>query len=142
MTYSFENITTLAEFHHIGFATKSIKQESKFFECLGYRQENNIFIDKDQGIRGCFMIGNGPRIELLENLPDSKILDSWLKKRIGMYHSAYFVNNMELAISQAEAIGGITVREPQASVAFEGRKIAFIMFSNNLLIEFIDKHIS
>lgn len=59
-------------FHHIGYATNSIEQESKMFMSLGYAQSGEIFTDTTQMIRGCFLVSRGeinaPSIELLENL--------------------------------------------------------------------------
>ncbi len=57
-------------FHHIGIATVEIKKELPVFYMIGYKLCSEIFKDEIQGIKGCFLeTKNGPRIELLENLP-------------------------------------------------------------------------
>lgn len=89
------------EFHHIGYATASIERERSFFELLGYRIEGSVFADPQQGVIGCFMIGSGPRIELLENSPGSNTLTPWLNAGIKMYHFAYWVNRIDQALDWA-----------------------------------------
>ena len=138
MEYSPIPLLVDSEFHHIGYATKSIKQEINFFTCLGYFQESPVFVDENQGIKGCFMVGDGPRIELLENLPSSKTLSPWLKKGINMYHFAYLVNDITFALHQCQLVSSILLSKPTPSVAFDGRKIAFVIFKNNFLVELIE----
>ena len=124
--------------HHIGYATKSIKADIPFFESLGYKQEGSFFEDFHQGIRGCFLTSTGSRIELLENLPVSKTLDCWLRSGIRLYHLAYLAPNLENALSWTRTNRGIVVSRPTSAVAFEGRRVTFVMMRNNLLLEFIE----
>jgi methylmalonyl-CoA/ethylmalonyl-CoA epimerase len=83
------------DFHHIGYASRSLERELAQFAMLGYTLEGESFVDPEQGIAGCFMTGPGPRIELLENLPGSDTLTPWLNTGIKMYHFAYWVDDME-----------------------------------------------
>ena len=46
---------------------------------LGYKPEGNRFSDARQGVAGLFLVGGGPRLELLEPLDDSDTLLPWLK---------------------------------------------------------------
>ena len=130
------------EFHHIGCATTSIERERTLFEFLGYRLEGELFSDLLQGISGCFLTGPGPRIELLQNLPGKETLTPWLKSGIKMYHFAYLVENVVSALTWARSQGAIIVVEPKPSIAFGGRRISFVMFRTELMIEFIEKSVS
>lgn len=127
------------EFHHIGYATASLDRELSFFNFLGYRQEGERFADATQGISGCFMTGPGPRIELLENLPDSQTLTPWLNAGIKMYHFAYLVEDMEAALAWARSQRAKVTVPPVAAVAFGGRYIAFVIFRSGLMVEFIER---
>ena len=126
------------ELHHLGYATTSIATEIKFFELLGYQIEGGNFEDPTQGIKGCFLIGPGPRIELLENLPNSNTLTPWIKAGIKLYHLAYLVENIIDAVGWAKEHRGKVIVGPVTSVAFNGRQIAFIMFRQGVMIEFIE----
>ena len=66
---------------------------------LGYRAEADDFADPVQGIRGRFLIGPGPRLELLAPLPGRDVLDPWLKAGVKLYHLAYEVTEMDAAIA-------------------------------------------
>jgi RimJ/RimL family protein N-acetyltransferase len=72
------------DFHHLGIATKSINEARHGFELLGYQEEAS-FSDDKQGVKGLFMTSkNQPRIELLENLSGSNVLNSWLKHSVAV----------------------------------------------------------
>lgn len=79
--------------HHIGVATRSIEREWLVFEKLGFIKEAG-FVDTTQGVRGEFIIPRNPhlptyRFELLENLGEKGVLDSYLANNTKMYHIAY-----------------------------------------------------
>lgn len=126
-------------FHHVGYATRSIARELETLELLGGRAESDAFEDPIQGIRGLFVVGNGPRIELLENLPGSTTLDSFLDAGIKLYHVAYEVDSIDDALRWARSVRAKVTVEPVPAVAFGGRPIAFVMFRNALLVEFIER---
>lgn len=128
------------QFHHIGYATKSIEQEQYLFQFLGYQLEGGIFVDSLQGVRGCFLTGTGPRVELLENLPGSEILTPWITSGIKMYHFAYIVENISDAIDWAYGHRAKVIVKPLTSVAFGGKLITFVMFRNGLMLELIEKN--
>ena len=127
------------DFHHIGYASKSIEKELKIFKLMGFYIEGDFFEDYLQGIRGCFIKGNGPRIELLENLPNSNQLSGLINRGISMYHLAYKVNSIDNSIKELLTKGSKIILNPTPSVAFSGKKIAFVLFKNGLIIELIQK---
>ena len=129
------------EFHHIGIATCGIEGEKKFYQMLGYTQEGHVFEDALQGIRGMFIIAkNQPRLELLENLPEHHTLDIWLDKGIKYYHFAYLVDDIDKSmLLYTKKFKGKIISPRKPSVAFGLRDICFIMFSNRLIIELIQR---
>lgn len=127
-------------FHHVGYATKNISNEINFFLNMGYVLESDYFEDTLQGVRGCFMHGNGPRIELLENLPNHHTLDTWIENGIKMYHMAFLCDNLNSNIEIFIKSGSKVVCKPTPAAAFNGRKICFIMLKNFQLIELIEHY--
>jgi len=113
----------------------------KPFEGLGYRQEGNRFVDPIQGVAGCFLVGTGPRIELLENLEGSATLTPWLDAGASMYHLAYLVSRLDDGIDWSRSRRGKLMSAPAPAVAFEGRPVCFVMLPGNLLLEFIQGRI-
>jgi methylmalonyl-CoA/ethylmalonyl-CoA epimerase len=129
------------EFHHIGYATLSLQKERQNFGLLGYESEGSEFIDPIQGVTGIFLIGSGPRIELLANLPGRSTLTPWLRGSAKMYHMAWQVDDLDYTIKLAKSSGAKLAAKPAPAVAFGGRRICFIMLRNGLLAEFIERHV-
>ena len=81
-----EGLPSVRSFHHIGVATEGIADAERTYADLGYQREGAEFCDHAQGVRGIFIVGPGPRLELLEALGDSTTLDPWLRAGSRMYH--------------------------------------------------------
>lgn len=126
-------------FHHLGYATRSIDREAAPLLALGYQPERPPFEDSVQGVRGCFLVGGGPRIELLENLPGSSTLDAFLGAGIKLYHTAYEVDSVDEALAFATAQRARVLSGPSPAVAFDRRPIAFVMFRTGLIVEWIER---
>lgn len=127
-----------AQFHHLGYATRGIDKAIDTFTPLGYQREGDEFIDHTQGIRGLFMVGGGPRVELLENLPSSDVLTPWINRGVGVYHLAYEVGSLSTTMAKLRLQRARVVMEPVPAVAFGGRNIMFAMLRSGLLLEFIE----
>lgn len=125
--------------HHIGVACKSLEKERKIFEKLGFVKEAE-FIDEQQGVKGEFIIPKNNlfpqyRFELLSNLNEKGVLDSYLKNKTKMYHIAYESKNIEQDLSLLLNDGLLVVDIMKASYF---AKLCFMMMSNNLLIELVE----
>jgi methylmalonyl-CoA/ethylmalonyl-CoA epimerase len=125
------------QFHHLGVACERIEDDRPIWEMLGYRVEGAGFADPAQGIRGLFMVGGGPRIELLEALDGSQTLAPWLKRRVKLYHAGFLAADFAAALDRLVEAGGAVTREPIHSVYF-GALIAFVMMPNMALIELVE----
>jgi len=125
-------------FHHLGIACRSIEREQRVYAGLGYALEGERFADPLQGVRGSFMTGAGPRIELLENLPDSTTLTPWLSKNIRVYHMAYLVDDFNAEVDIAQRAGWKMMRAPLPAIAFSGARVCFLMMPNMQLVEFVE----
>jgi len=126
------------QFHRIGIACRDIEKEIRAFAMVGYGLEGERFSDSLQKIHGCFLVGPGPRIELLAPMDDTSPVMSWLQKGVKMYHQAYEVKSIEAAVTALGADHAVVVSPAKPAVAFGGRKIAFLMFPNLLLVELIE----
>lgn len=126
-------------FHHVGVACADIEAEAIRFEPLGYVAEGPVFADPLQGVRGIFLAGQSPRLELLEPLAgsDGGVLAPWLKQGIKLYHLAYETRSLSQSIEELRRDRAKLVVAPISAVAFGGREIAFLMLPNRMLIELI-----
>lgn len=128
-------------FHHVGVACRDIEAEASRWLGLGYAREGGAFEDPRQGVRGLFLSGQSPRLELLEAIEegDGGVLGPWLAADIKLYHLAYETDSLSDAIAHMRAQGAKVVVPPVPAVAFCGREIAFVMLPNRMLIELIDR---
>ena len=129
-------------FHHTGVACRSLEQDAEWFSMLGYTAEGPRFADPLQGIIGQFMVLGASRIELLEPLPDSHVLDNWLARGSPIYHFGFEVANLQQSLDALSAQGAKLVSDPKPAVAFGGRQVAFCMRRNRTLIELIESHLT
>jgi hypothetical protein len=132
--------TDRLEFHHVGVAGSNIAREIEQLAALGYHPEGEAFVDPIQGIRGLFLAGQSPRLELLSPLATHGVLEPWIKSNIKLYHLAYQTRDLLKSIDELRGCGAKLVVEPVPAVAFAGRQIAFMMLPNMLLVELISLH--
>ncbi|WP_323018064.1 VOC family protein [Castellaniella sp.] len=93
----------------------------------GMYRRGGRFVDPIQGVAGCFLIGAGPRIELLENIEGFETLTPWLDAGVSMYHLAYLVERLEEGIAWARRRRGKLLVSPAPAVAFKERLVCFAM---------------
>jgi RimJ/RimL family protein N-acetyltransferase len=126
------------EFHHIGIAVRSVKDAAYGYRLLGYQAEGS-FTDPEQGVNGLFMTAKSqPRIELLENMEGSHVLDSWHKQSVTPYHFAYFVTDIPHALAVMGKLGIRQITPVKQSVYF-GAPIVFLLLPNRFMIELMEK---
>ncbi len=128
-----------ADFHHIGIACRSFDVEQRKLEMLGYTRESEDFYDPLQRVYVRFLTGGGPRLELVRGDGQQGPLSPWLKSGVKMYHMAYEVAALDMAISNLGEGGAKLLVPPVPAVAFAGRRISFLMLPNMLLVELIEK---
>src|SRR5436190_19227922 len=104
-------------FHHLGIATESIEIDARAYAALGYESESEKFVDPMQGVRGLFLNGGGPRLELLEPLPGSDTLASILHRGVKCYHHAYEVGSLDESLFQLRRGRAQVIRQPMPAVA-------------------------
>ena len=125
------------KFHHVGVACHDLSVEADAFGSLGYEPEGEDFVDPAQGVRGRFLVGPGPRLELVVGLPGSSVLEPWLRKGVKFYHQAFVVENLEASVQTLSEKGARLVSGPTPAAAFGGAEIAFVMLRNLSLVELI-----
>lgn len=125
-------------FHHIGLACRDMAADRRDHERLGYRAEGPEFADPMQRIRGLFMTLGPMRVELLEPLDATSPLHAYLKRGIKIYHQCFECRDLERTIAELEKNGARVASSPKPAVAFNNRRIAFLMLPSQMLIELIE----
>jgi methylmalonyl-CoA/ethylmalonyl-CoA epimerase len=127
-----------SRFHHVGVACRSLDEAQAGLCALGYEAAGAQFSDAGLGVKGLFVEGPGPRLELLEPLEGSAVLDPWLRGGSRIYHLAYEVGDLEATVAAAVQDDAVQVSGPAPAVAFDGRRVCFCMLRVRVLIELIE----
>jgi methylmalonyl-CoA/ethylmalonyl-CoA epimerase len=131
----------LFEFHHTGVAVADLQEAIARYKLLfGYDVTDGPYDDPIQKVSVCFLSrGAGdPVIELVAPMGNDSPVSRILKKGGGAYHVCYQVPDIEAAIEHLTGNGSFLVSAPVPAVAFQMRKIAWLMTGTNLLTELVE----
>jgi len=118
-----------ARFEHIGVAVSAIKEISPSSE---------IIIEPSQKVRAAFISVNGVTIELLEPYGDNSPIAESLNKKIRLLHICYAVPDIEKSVSECRKHGFHSIAPPVTTIAFHGKKIAWVYSSTLGLFELLE----
>lgn len=129
--------------HHVGFVVASIQAEVAGFQAsLTASWDGRVFHDPVQKVRVTFLStarASDAQIELVEPAADDSPVLKFLQKGGGLHHLCYEIDGpLEKALERARAQKATIVRRPQPAVAFEGRRIAWIVTAQRLLVELLE----
>jgi methylmalonyl-CoA/ethylmalonyl-CoA epimerase len=137
---------TLLRLHHIGFVVDSIKDSAPgFSRSLNTSWDEVVFADPGQKVKVTFLQGapGDALIELVEPNAEDAPVNLHLKKNgPGLHHLCYEVNALEDAMVELRSKGALLAKPPKPAVAFEGRRIAWLLTGEKLLLELleVEKH--
>ena len=124
---------------HIGYAVKNINKSITNFEELGYKF-NEVIEDKYRNIYISFGVKDDFKIELVA--PRNKCgspVDEILKRiGNGPYHICYVSVDFEKDILKLQKERYKVIIEPAPAVAFNGKRVAFLMKLETGLIEILE----
>jgi methylmalonyl-CoA/ethylmalonyl-CoA epimerase len=113
----------------------------RYIATLGYEAKSDIFHDPVQTafVRFLGLPGDSAYLELIEpDSPDSRLAIA-LKKGGGINHICYEVQAIEEAVLVLRDRKYVTIQAPVPAVAFNGRRIAWLMNRDYLLVELVEK---
>jgi len=128
--------------HHTGFVVASISAVMESFcRAVAGTGWSETWHDPLQRVRVAFIYpthAGDPSIELVEPADLGSPVQKFLERGGGMHHLCYEMNNFDEAVQGAAARGLVTIRRPQPAVAFGGRRIAWFLSPQKLLIEYLE----
>ena len=133
-----------ATLHHLGFVVASISAAAEEFAfSMSADWDGEIIHDPIQRVRVAFFNPADPRnpvFELVEPASDASPVSNFLKKRGGLHHVCYEVDDLDCALREARGTGLAIAELPAPAVAFAGRRIAWICSRSRLLIELLERN--
>ena len=129
-------------FHHLGVILPSFSDfsSSSYVEGLALKAESEYFEDEVIGVGVQFFLdASGLRYELIHPLSDRSPITDQVRNRINtLNHVAYVAADLIVTADLLRSKKFIPVCEPLPALAFDGRKVMFMMNSNGLLLELIE----
>lgn len=119
-----------ARLHHIGYAVASIDRLAPGIQ---------RFDDPIQRVTVAFLEVNGMLVELVQPLGDDSPVRRLLSQRQNIYHACFTVPELEAALRVAMDHGLGLVRAPVPAVAFEQRRIAWLLHPALGLFELLEE---
>jgi methylmalonyl-CoA/ethylmalonyl-CoA epimerase len=129
--------------HHLGFVVFSISTVAEsFVASLSARWDGEIIHDPLQRVRVAFFYpvdSRNPVFELVEPASEDSPVSDFLKKRGGLHHLCYEVDDLDAALENARRASWAIASSPAPAVAFKGRRIAWIFSKHRLLMELLER---
>jgi methylmalonyl-CoA/ethylmalonyl-CoA epimerase len=129
--------------HHLGFVVADIATGMEgFVRSLNAAWDGKIYEDPHQKVKVAFLSTKpgDALIELVEPAAEDAPVRRFLMERGGgLHHVCYEVDDLEKHMAEMKARRAMIVRRPKPAVAFEGRRIAWMLTAEKLLVELLEK---
>lgn len=128
--------------HHTGYVVANIADAiAGFADSLGATWDGGIHADAHQKVKVAFLQTRrgDAQIELVEpNGPDAPV-NAFLAKGGGLHHLCYEVDDIEAELAGFKERRALIVKRAKPAVAFNGRRIAWVLTKEKLLIELLER---
>lgn len=129
-------------FHHIGHAVRDIPPIAETYcRAFGYVLESPVIHDPVQTASVQFLRvpGSTSWLEFVApDGPESKLAKT-VQKRGGLHHLCYTSGPLDTTIERLERLGFMLFSEPAPAVAFDGRRICWLMSNDFSLVELVER---
>jgi methylmalonyl-CoA/ethylmalonyl-CoA epimerase len=131
--------------HHVGFVVADIERcVDGFALALRASFDGEVVIDPLQKVKAAFLkvATDGVLIELVEPIGVDSPVHRFLAERSGgMHHLCYEVDDPEVELLRIRECKGLIVSRPKPAVAFGGRRIAWALTREKVLLEFLEANL-
>jgi len=129
--------------HHLGFVVADIAAAMPgFVRSMNATWDSQIFADPYQKVKVAFLTTRpgDAQIELVEpNCDDSPVLRFLNDRGGGLHHACYEVADLDQELSDFRSRGSLIVKRPRPAVAFQGRRIAWLLTPEKFLVELLEE---
>ena len=128
--------------HHVGFVVANIEQAMPgFLRSLAARWDEQVFHDPLQKVKVAFLTTRpeDPQIELVQPAGRDSPVSRFLEQGGGLHHVCYEVADLEQELSEFRSRGAVIAKRPKPAVAFGGRRIAWVITAEKLLVELLER---
>jgi methylmalonyl-CoA epimerase len=130
------------KFDHMGVAVHDIHAAIPVYQDLfGYKLLSGPYDDPQQQATVAFLGLGKPHdfvVELIAPLGEDSHVARLLEKGGGAYHVCYEVADLEQTLIDLRSRRCLIVRQPTPAVAYQGRRIAWVMLPIRQLMELVE----
>lgn len=129
--------------HHVGCVVSSVSGSlGRWCAALSAISASGSFDDPLQRARVAFLQlppGGGACLELVEPLSEDSPVARFLKDGGGLHHLCFEVDDLDDQIRHMQGQKAMLIRRPRPAVAFGGRRIAWMLTPEKLLVEYLER---
>jgi len=129
--------------HHMGYVVASIDSAMPgFVRALKASWDGRVFHDPNQGVKVAFIITRpgDAQVELVEPAGEDSPVSRFLREKGGgLHHACYEVANVDQQLAEFRSDGAVIAKRPKPAVAFDGRRIAWVITRERFLIELLEE---
>lgn len=127
----------------MGYVVASIESSMPgFVRSLAANWDGQMFHDFNQKVKVAFLTTRpeDAQVELVEPAgDDSPVLRFLREKGGGLHHACYEVVDLENELSQFRSRGALIAKRPKPAIAFDGRRIAWVITAEGFLVELLEQ---
>ncbi|MBL0159450.1 MAG: VOC family protein [Bryobacterales bacterium] len=130
--------------HHVGYIVDDVaKALPHWVESLEARWVSEIFHDPLQKVNVVFLqpAEEGVQVELVAPAGAGSPVAPFLAKGGGLHHLCYEVDLLEPQIETMKRRKAVVIRPPKPAVAFGGRRIAWMVTRERLVVEYVERRL-
>ena len=131
--------------HHVGFVVASIERAMPgFVRSLAATWDEQIIHDPLQKVKVAFLTtrAGDPQIELVEPAGEASPVLRFLQQGGGLHHVCYEVGDLEHQLIEFRSRGAVIASRPKPAAAFGGRRIAWVITPEKLLVELLEEKLT
>jgi methylmalonyl-CoA/ethylmalonyl-CoA epimerase len=130
--------SVIPEFHHLGYATRSIERSRDLMAEQGYVATSDVIRDETIGVTVQFLSALGaPTVELVAPIREDSPVIRILQQRSGLYHTAWLVDDLTHLDNFPMMRRATPMTDAMPAVAFENRLVRFFALRDGSIVEFI-----
>ncbi len=140
-----EPLSAERSLHHVGYVVADIAGSiDNFAHSVGARWDGVISEDPNQRVKVAFLTvrDRDAQIELVEPAEGMSPVREFLQKGGGLHHLCYEVDHLDSELAAFRSRRAVIAKRPKPAVAFAGRRIAWVLTAEKLLIELLERNAS
>jgi len=135
-------MTSGLRLHHIGVVVSNISEATAaYHHRLQYEPKSDVVYDPKQqaDVQFVGLPGDTVYLEFVAPHGPDGPLNAALGKGGGLHHLCYSTDDIDSACADLRSKGMTLIRRPVEAVAFQGRRIAWLMGRDRMLVELVER---